>query len=150
MQRGSTRWAASSETVGRSGTVASATMSGFFRGDEGSVSACVRLLSPETTLIRDARRNGRQLCDVSRWLLERSFRATKHNEKNGEDNRDALTTTAVGIAVEGPTGRSRRRKTKPASEEFRTTDVSAGRAHVRHGRRVQRTSLATATLTVGQ
>ena len=117
------RWAASSGTVGRSGTVGSATMSAaFFRGEDGSVPRLADRLLGSPEIYGHEEREAEQsvnfvTCHDGFTLNDLVSYNQKHNEANGEDNRDGMNDNrSWNCGVEGPTD-------DPAVEKLRNRQV---------------------------
>ena len=115
----------------------------FFRGEEGSVTRFAdRLLGSPEIYAHKAREAEQSVnfvtCHDGFTLNDLVSYDTKHNEANGEGNRDgANDNRSWNCGFQGPNRRSRGRETaKPASEELPHHDVAvAGCTHDCHGRR---------------
>ena len=139
-----TRWAASSGTAGRSGTAGSATTSGA--SSAASAARCVRFAdrligSPE--IYGHKEREPEQsvnfvTCHDGFTLNDLVSYNRKHNEANGEGNRDgADDNRSWNCGVEGPTDDpADRAAAQPAGEELPDRHAAlARRAHDPDGRR---------------
>ena len=115
----------------------------FFRGEPGSVTRMADRLVGSPEIYGHKEREAEQsvnfvTCHDGFTLNDLVSYDHKHNEANGEDNRDgADDNRSWNCGVEGPTRRSGRRSAaKPAGEELPDRHAAlARRAHDRDGRR---------------
>ena len=134
----SIRWAALSATVGRNGTaVFATTFASFFRGEPGSVTRLADRLVGSPEIYGHKQREAEQsvnfvTCHDGFTLNDLVSYNQKHNEANGEDNRDgANDNRSWNCGAEGPTDDPARGSTAQSpSEEFSYRHVAfAGLAH---------------------
>ena len=140
----STRSAASSATAGGSGTGGSATTSAsFFRGDAGSVTRLADRLLGSPQIYGHKEREAEEsvnfvTCHDGFTLNDLVSYNDKHNEANGEDNRDgADDNRSWNCGAEGPTDDpGDRNAAQPPGEELSDRHPAlAGGAHDPDGRR---------------